>query len=220
MFLANLNVSPVIVGCVSIGIGIIFLIFGSRLVKPIAFLAGFSLASMATHVLLLNLIENNTINLGDNKDLILLLVPIGVGICVGFLFLFVLKLGLMAIGALAGFALAGFILSWKSASVIDSDVYRPVFIAGLSLLGAVLMLFFEKTLMIIATSMIGAFDICCGADVFIGSGFRRGIEFYVTNSGSYRFNDKSIILLVSYAVLVLFGILIQFKFIKRSSEGK
>jgi hypothetical protein len=210
----DMSAYPVVSAVASIGMGIIFLLFGSKLVKPISFLAGFSLAYVICISVMANLELNHGVDYGSNRDLIILLVPLIVGLLVGGLFLCVLKLGILAIGAMAGFSLAGFVLTWKSSSTIDSGVYRPIFIAIFTISGAFLMLFFEKTFMAVCTSIIGAFWICCGADVFFGAGFKQALKLCLTNTGDFQFNDRTTILLVSFAVLVVFGIFIQLKFLK------
>jgi hypothetical protein len=112
---------------------------------------------------------------------------------------------------LAGFTAATWILSWKSGSVINSHVYRPVFLAVLPAVGVVLAILCQKTVLIIGTSITGAICIASAVDTFYPVGFNAAINLYLTNNGFYLLTDSMIVLLSATAGAVIVGILIQYK---------
>lgn len=213
ILLANLDLSPVLVGVILCVIGFIFLFFGVRLFKPILFLTGVAVGGISSYILLLNLANRYPTLGGDNQNTIMLIVPFIIGLLLGFLFLFILKLGILSLGALGGFSLAVFILSWQSDNdLINSPVYRPIFISVMICIGSILTMLFERVLIIICTCLFGAGAICSGLDVFIATGFNQAINNIIYHKGSVTMNDQLVGILVSYVVIVALGMFIQFKF--------
>jgi hypothetical protein len=102
----------------------------------------------------------------------------------GFLFMCIWRLGLAAIGALAGFGLALFILSWASGGAISNGTGRSVFIGLMSLVGAIVIHFIEKPFLIFSTSFAGAFSLIYGIDIFARKGFVEAVQFFLGNNES------------------------------------
>jgi Domain of unknown function (DUF4203) len=213
-YIANIQIPSTIAGVIGGLVGIVFLFFGIRFFKPILFLAGLAIGALATHILILNL--EDKYDFGPQREWLVIAIPAVVGLVIGILFLWVWKLGLVSLGALGGFTLAIYVLSWKTDGVISSPTYRPIFIAGLVVIGALLAAFFERPVIIVCTSLLGSACICSCIDVFAATGFNIAIEMFISNKGSFEFNNSLIGLLASFAVITLVGIFVQYRY---SGEG-
>lgn len=153
--------SSIVIASVLLAISVFILFLGKKLTKPTLFLTS-ALSAMAGSFILVDAIVGSVpdvsaqlacgINMG---------VPIVLGLIAGFISLCVFQLGIALLGAGAG-AGAGYFCYLAGLHRIPSPVvgsFDVVFIATLAtfaLLGSVLMCKFQKTLMIVATSAVGA----------------------------------------------------------------
>jgi hypothetical protein len=167
--------------------GITLALFGHRLVKPAAFLAGAFLFSGITYVILTRVEPSGGYN---NRDSVLLFSCLAVGLIGGLLGFFCYKLGLSIIGALGGFAFAIFILSWKD-DMFSTSTGSWLFVLAFSLAGSILIQFFEKPILITLTAMTGSYVLFLGLDVFIQAGFTRTCKYILSGGGIDDFSDIS-----------------------------
>ncbi|KAL3900910.1 MAG: hypothetical protein SGCHY_001003 [Lobulomycetales sp.] len=200
-----------VVGGLLIAAGLLFIFLGYRMFKVVCFLAGFYFGASLAYIIL-SAAEPS--DLYANRDLVYLLVSLAAGIVTAFLFLCVWRLGLAAIGALAGFALALFILSWASGGAISSGTGRSIFIGVLALLGSILIHFIEKPFLIVSTSLAGSFSFVYGVDVFARKGFVEAVQFFLGNSDSgsrYVITGSVYGMLASIIVITVIGIVVQWR---------
>lgn len=188
--------------------GLLFLFFGVRFFKPVLFVTGLGFGSILTYIAMLYIREQYEIS---GEPYVVLGAPLGAGCVFGLLFLWLAKLGIMAIGALAGFCLAVWIMSWKSGGLIPGPIYRPIFMTMLPLIGAVIGILLEKSVIIIGTAIVGAAAIASSIDIFYPMGFNQAIRYYLINRDSFRTTDSLMVLLGCYIGAVILGILIQYK---------
>ena len=188
--------------------GLLFLFAGIRFFKPILFSTGICLGSLISYVVLLSINEKYEI---IGVDYVFLFAPLVLGIILGVLFLWLFKLGIIAIGMLGGFSLSVWILSWKSHGLIPGPIFRPIFIAVASFLGSILGILFEKPLIIVGTSLIGAGLICSSVDIVFPSGFNRAIQLYLGGKETFIVSDTLMVCLSCFVAAVLIGILVQYK---------
>lgn len=209
-----------IVGALLIAPGLVFLFFGYRLFKVVCFIAGFYFGCILAYIILSAAEPSSLYN---NRDLVYLLGSLAVGLAVGFLFLCIWRLGLSAIGALFGYSLAIFILSWAKNGAIESSTGRSIFIGVLTLVGAIVIIFFEKPLLIVSTSFSGAFSIgksCVltllvyGVDVFAHKGFIQAVQYFTGNHyqiSGYQPSNTVYGMLASILVIAVLGVVIQYR---------
>ncbi|TPX57334.1 hypothetical protein PhCBS80983_g03890 [Powellomyces hirtus] len=206
-----ITVHTTIAGIVAIIAGLILLFAGHRLFYPTLFLGGFYVFGSLAYVILINLEPDAGYN---NRDTILLAVTLAVGFVGGLLSVCLVKLGIACVGAAGGFALAMFVLSWKTGGVIDSGIGKLIFILAMIVLGIVLVFFLLKTALIVATSIVGAYSLIFGIDMFARTGFTETVHNILVKRTT-RVNEvtdtKVIALLVSFVVLAIIGMLVQFR---------
>jgi hypothetical protein len=196
--------------------GIILLFFGRRTFRGILFFAGFMLGSLIAYIILVNVepfTAEGVSQWGDRRDAIYFGVCIASGILIGIMSSCFFRLGLFAVGAFGGFTLSMWILSWSSSSLIPNDAARYVFIAVLALIGGILALFFEHHVIIISTSIGGAYLVIFGIDCFTRLGFAGAVSLmFQGNSAQYVINSGSLYaLLVSALVLAIIGMIVQYR---------
>jgi Domain of unknown function (DUF4203) len=143
-----------ILGGLLIASGLFLVFFGLKLYKPVVFIAGVFVGATLTYIILANL---EPVAGYVNRDTVYLTGCLAVGFVLGLLLVCFVKIGIVAVGAWAGFLLSIWVLSWKSDGVIDSQAGRIIFICVVTALGAVMIMFFQKSVMITATSFSGAF---------------------------------------------------------------
>lgn len=102
---------------------------------------------------------------GDNQTLVLV-ISIIVGLIGGAFLACCWHIGLYFLAALAGYALALWILAWKNGGVIESNTGRIILFVVLIVVFVLLTFFFERWMVILATSIVGAYLIIFGIDMF------------------------------------------------------
>lgn len=195
--------------------GIIFLFFGFRLFKPVLALGGFMSLSILTFVVMLNL-ESNSVDFGGTRDIIFIVSCTIAGLVGAVMMVFFWKLGLFFVGALGGLCFAIFFLSWKENGIIDEGLVRLVFIIASAISCGLLVVYFEKKMIIILTSISGSVLITAGVDNFIQVGFLAAIHTFITNHGTFTVSSSMYGLLGSMVFLALVGVLVQSNLTGRS----
>ncbi|RKP20428.1 hypothetical protein ROZALSC1DRAFT_21401 [Rozella allomycis CSF55] len=200
-------------GAALIASGLLFLFFGIKLFKPILGMSGFFSFAIIAYALL----GNYNVTFGDQTQLAYFGICIAAGIVGALLSIFLWRLGLALCGGLGGLCLALFILSFNI-SYFQEQNPRFIFIGVITLIGFILPLFFEKQVIIIATSLIGSFGLLTGIDVFVKLGFYQVVTAFMSQTSPYNFDQKTYIMLGSFAALTLFAILIQFKVTEKNKK--
>jgi hypothetical protein len=215
-FTHNITVPIAILAVIAIVTGLVFVFYGRGLFKTVLFLGGLYLFATLAFIILSNVEPMNadgSSGWGDRRDTIYLCVCLAVGVVGGLLVMCVWKVGLFALGCIGGFFLAMFILSWASSGLISQNVGRSVFIVILTLVGGVAALFLEHHVVIIATSIAGAYAVGAGIDVFARTGMVESTKALLTsNPGSYQIDNKGVYgILVGMLVLAVLGMIVQYR---------
>ncbi|CAI2166206.1 4496_t:CDS:2 [Funneliformis geosporum] len=207
----------IITGILLIITGIIFCFFGRRIYRLTLFMIGFYIGTIITWVGLTNGEPVGGYAGAETLSAtIILIVSLAVGFVVGLTFLCCSTLAIWLLGALAGYTFALFILAWSSDGVIHQRVARIIFIVALTLIGLMLACFIKNTLIILATSFIGAYAIILGIDIFVRTGFAQSVRAFTDGYHDipYKTNTKVYLMLGGMIALFIVGSLIQFRYHK------
>jgi hypothetical protein len=204
------NSSNTAFGIISGIIGIILLFFGIRFFKIALFLSGICVGWFIDETFV---ITQGFI--GVDNTILIAIIPLIIGILVGFVFLLVFPVGIAAIGALGGFSLSIYIFSWKSAGVMDHSVARPILMTVIPCIGAVISLMYEREMIILGTALFGSLCFCSSMDTFSSTGFNRAISYLVHNRGNFDTDDGLIGLLIVYFIVSVLGIFVQFRIFRK-----
>lgn len=150
-----------------------------------------------------------------NRDTVLLVGSLAFAVFFGLLSLFLWRLGLALIGALGGFTFALFLLSWKGNGIIEGSTGRWIFIAVFAVVGAIIILFAEKHVIIFSTSISGSVSTLCGIDCFVQKGFITAVQVFLSSSsnsftGVFVAGPETYGYLAGVIVLAIVGILVQY----------
>jgi len=184
-------------------IGLAYCFWGFSLFKPTLFMTGFFLAANVTLMAL-----NNSGAFGASGysstsiRLIYLAISIGAGLIGGFLLVCCWGIGVYVIGLLGGYAAANLLISAIPAQL--SLAVRIVIIVLFCILGTILIHFFEKAIIIGATSITGAYVTVLGIDMVVN----RGIAYDLQHDEAPT--TDSIYEVVAAIGLALVGMLVQF----------
>jgi hypothetical protein len=170
----------VVVGVIALVAGLLFLFAGSRLVRPILFLAGLYVGATVAYTILT---RAEPLRPYANRQDVLLGSSIAIGVVVGLLAIALVRVGLTLVGALGGFFLAMWIASW-SASIYPSTAFLVILVLCI-VAGAVAIHWAERHLFIWATSITGAYSFLFGVDVFADVGLGAYLHALLA-SGSYH----------------------------------
>jgi hypothetical protein len=213
---APLTTGAGVVGALAILIGLFLVLAGVRLFKLALFAGGFLLFSNLTALVLVKLAPAEGFS-----DMVLLLVPIGVGILGGLIAYKVWRFGVSLIGGLGGAFVALLILGSTNGGLFQSELTRYIFIAIFAAIGAFAIHWFEKPVLVLSTSLVGGYLIMFGIDVFVKTGFTNAaMAFLFKNADGqdivYTASGSVIAMMAGVVVLTVGGCIYQY----RSNEGK
>lgn len=135
------------------------------------FIVGFYVGSNVAYIILLNVKEDY----GSNTETILLVVSVVVGILAGLILSCCFFLAVYLVGALLGYFTALWLLSWVTNGLIQTNWGRAILIIVFVIVGIILMAFFERFLMVVATAFIGSFAIFIGVDIYVKTGLAETV---------------------------------------------
>ncbi|KAJ3186480.1 hypothetical protein HDU85_007299 [Gaertneriomyces sp. JEL0708] len=202
-----------ILGVITIIAGLILLFMGHRLFYPTLFLGGFYLFGSIGYAILVNVEPAG--GYGSNRDTILLVASLAFGIVGGIISVCLVKFGLACIGAAGGVALGLFILSFKDGGLFGG-IGKTIFLIVMGIIGAIAILWLVKPVVIVGTSILGAYSIMFGVDVFTRQGFHDATRRFFSSSNKPNFDvytrDKEVLMqLISVAILAVIGIVVQWR---------
>ncbi|KAI8922178.1 hypothetical protein DFJ77DRAFT_445634 [Powellomyces hirtus] len=159
----------------------------------------------------------------EHRGTVLLLGSLACGVVGGGIALCLWKLGLVLLGATAGFLFGMFLLSWKDGGLVDSEKGRIILLAVATGIGIILALVLQKKLLIVGTSMAGAYSVVFGIDCYARTGFTESMQAFLSGPDEVNWTtfDRSrdvIILLCSMVLLAVIGMIIQFRFTRKREE--
>jgi len=189
---------------VGILIGLVLCTFGYRLFKPVLFVVGFIVGAGIVYLILWEYTESGI--------LVLVLAPIGVGILCGILLIWFAIAGIFVLGGILGFLLFSLFMSSREGGLIHSRLLAYLIMAGVTLAGGILALIFQKTIIICATALAGAYAVVAGVDRYINGGFSQVIPHIIQDHHESIHADlKTYIEIGACVLLCVIGIVIQFK---------
>jgi len=184
-------------------IGLAYCFWGFSLFKPTLFMTGFFLASNVTLLALNNSSAFGASGYsGTSLRLIYLAIAVGAGLIGGFLLVCCWGIGVYVIGLLGGYAAANLLISAIPTQL--SLAVRIVIIVLFCILGTILIHFFEKAIIIAATSIAGAYVTLLGIDMVVN----RGIAYDLQHDEAPT--TDSIYEVLAAIGLALVGIIVQY----------
>lgn len=204
-------------GVLAITIGFLLLFFGIRLFRTVLATTGFIFGSLVTFIFLSNM--RDQYEWGPHGDLYTFIACLAIGALGSLLSLSVWMVALVAVGALAGFGSAIYLLSWKI-QWANSAVGRPAFIVCLTIVGGLMAIVYERAIVMVATSIVGAVLLSSGIDVFAMTGFNEALQMLVKNKTHSQLTLPMIFMLATCSFIALIGFLVQLFASSPSSADK
>jgi hypothetical protein len=238
----GLQWTGVVSSVVGILCGVFFMFFGYRFMKLTLFMGGFvsygrseNMTQTTVYLLLLlgyitlNILYkaslDGTINLQENALTMLFVATVVAGLIGGILAVTVRKFGLVLVGATGGFFFAMAILSLRNDTLIPNQSYRFVFIALCAIIMAAAVLFFQKHVVIVTTSVGGSVASHLGLATLLGSYFHLAFQVTIVQQEfppTFRYNlgTQGPIWLASICLTSIIAIIVQYRVTsKRREEG-
>jgi len=202
----------------------LFVLFlGNRLVRPTLFLTSFVCAGASTLALMPSIVSNFTMS-DTSSCLWIGLTPLGVGLAAGLISLSCLTFGMAVLGggagAGAGYALYIGVLHLAPLWEVGSTTLMLILCVCLgAMAGAAIIVKFEKSVLIVATSAVGAMGAISATALllahydarFLGS-FQASVD---VEGNSYSFVWPQALAML---VLLLLGVLVQCKLDQRHKK--
>ncbi|KAI7850987.1 hypothetical protein BDC45DRAFT_467766 [Circinella umbellata] len=181
------------------------------------FIVGFLVGANVAYIVLSNAKQDY----GENTQTILLVVSIIAGVLVGAILSCCFFLAVYLLGGVLGYLLALWLLAWDDGGLITTSWGRAILIIVFVIVGIVLIAFFERTIIVIATAFIGSFLVFFGIDLYVQTGFTDAVASFL------HARDPDTLILSSSGVrgmlggtlgLTVLSILIQWLLIRKRSE--
>lgn len=185
-----------------VSIGVLYCFFGILLFKPTLFITGFLLGdSMTLGLLTTSKLYQDTMS-PSTLVMFYSVTAITVGIFAGCLFVCCWSLGIYVIGALGGYIVAHLILSLIATTV--PIWFKFLLVLVCSLVGALLLHYFEKPMVISATAFAGGYAIVLGVDMVLN----RGLAYDAAHEKSVP-NHESVYEVLAALALGAGGLIFQ-----------
>jgi hypothetical protein len=183
------------------------------MLKFLLFFAGFYVFSIIGFTIL------TKTNAGGGNSNVLLWGSIAIGLVGGILALLIYRFGIALLGALGGMTIAIWIQSLKAGGVLTEQTQITIFILVFALIGAIVIQFAEKPIIIIASSFSGSFSICYGIDTFTHLGysgrfrdaFNQGLSDGQLHIQNQEIGWQFALLLAANLILFIIGCWYQFR---------
>lgn len=175
------------------------------------FIAGTYFFGLLTFAILVNIESKQGLLFGTNRPWAFPVVCLAAGIVGGLLLVLLWRLGLAAIGGLLGFVVSVLILSVVSGGLLSSEIARYVFTGVLVLIGAILILFIERPILILGTAFPGSYAIFFGLDTFINTGFNQALQSFFGTGVLYVATPAVYGMMAGTVLLALLGCGIQYR---------
>ncbi|RUS32464.1 hypothetical protein BC938DRAFT_475338 [Jimgerdemannia flammicorona] len=207
----QLTVHLIVLGVVLIVTGLIYTFAGYRFFRVTMFLAGFYFFANLAWIILSNV--EPTDGYGAFRDTVYLVVSLGIGLIGGLFFVCCYHIGIYFLAAIGGYVLGLWILSWSTGGVIHETWGRIILLVGLIIVCVALVIFFERFVIIVLTSVIGAWTVILGLDMFIHTGFAEEVQQFLNRNHQTetQITWKVQAMLAGVAALAIVGIIVQFK---------
>ena len=214
-------------------VGIVFLFFGLRYYRAILFILGFGVSFFTIQEGLLWILSScgvSKLSMQDYAFFVDWIVPGVGGLIAGFLLVQGWKVGIYLLGGIGGFVSGMFLMSalmpfdlfreWMFESGEQlSLLYKSMWLGGFSILGVFLVRFFERGLVMVSTSLIGAGCMCAAVDAFADTRFHSFVQKVA--QFSYVQHPEALLQqlrepaylgnIVAMSILTVVGILVQLR---------
>ncbi|KAG9306466.1 hypothetical protein G9A89_003576 [Geosiphon pyriformis] len=209
---SKITVHSTILGILLIALGFVYCFFGRRFFRVTIFILGFYIGSIIAWVILTNAEPSK--GYGKGAATILLVVSLVFGLLIGLLAVCCADFAVYMLGGLGGYVLAIFILAWGNDGIITSKAGRIIFILAFIIAGVILTMLFKNILIILSTSLIGAYSIILGIDIFARTGFKESVRHFMDGNHGiiYHASGKVYGLLVALLVLFIAGSVFQWRY--------
>ncbi|KAJ3147482.1 hypothetical protein HDU89_005305 [Geranomyces variabilis] len=202
-----------VLGAICIAAGLFLVIVGQRLWKGALFCTGFFVTGLVAYILMVHFEPSDGYN---HRGTVLLLGSLACGLVGGGTALCLWKIGLICLGATAGFLFGMFLLSWKSGGLADTQKGQIILLAVCTGVGAIAIGIFQKKLLVVATSIAGSYAVIFGVDEYARTGFTEAMQTFLSSPESPNWTEFErsrdvIILLCSMILLAIIGIVLQLK---------
>lgn len=189
--------------------GLLLLFFGYRLFRFVISLVGFIVFAFLTFTICMHIHVPQT----DGTRMLYLGLTLGAGVMGAIFFSCFYHIGVYFVGGLGGLALGMWIQSLGPGGVlIQSEWGKALMLLLLALLGMLLIHRFERTIVIISTSLAGAYLCILGLDFFLNTGFTDAAARIILTeklSSGVRHDWATIAMKVAVIVLAAVGSLFQ-----------
>jgi len=201
--------------------GLLWVFLGYRLIKIVLFLAGF----VVFFFILTAILE------GYAKDTLAVwlryVIAAGAGLIGGFLFVVLRKVGYFLFGFVLGVIVSAIILgATPLAGYFSSGLIPLIIILACGLVVAIATVFLSRHLLIIGTSVNGAYLVGTTADQMI-PGFKTGasslLSHIISNFGnkiSFVGDWKPYVILGGIVLLAVIGIIVQYRFTAKGHDAE
>ncbi|CAG8548093.1 7520_t:CDS:2 [Ambispora gerdemannii] len=197
--------SNVFYGVFFICVGLLEVFHGYKYIRITLLIMGYLFFS-STALIILLFVDNNS---GGKRTVTFYFTTwLLVGLIGGSLGFFCWHLGLMLTAAYGGYVLS---LSLLAILNIENHVIRWITALIMMLLLAIMVHYFERTVIIFTTSIVGAYSVMYGVDEFARQGFRDMIQL-ANADGFFRFHPTLGVYLMIAGVICLAGIGIVYEY--------
>ncbi|CAG8657955.1 8117_t:CDS:2, partial [Ambispora leptoticha] len=198
--------SNVIFGIFFICVGLLEVFHGYKYIRITLLIMGYLFFS-STALIILLLLDNNLDN--TRSATFYFTTWLLVGLIGGLLSFFCWHLGLMLTAAYGGYALS---LSLLAILDLENHIIRWTLSIIVMILLAIIVHYFERTVIIFTTSIAGAYTVMYGVDEFAQQGFRDMIQL-ANADGFFRFNPTlGVYLMIAGVVwLAVVGIVYEYR---------
>ncbi|KAI9495969.1 hypothetical protein BDB00DRAFT_759218, partial [Zychaea mexicana] len=139
------------------------------------FIVGFLVGANVAYIILSNAKQDY----GENTETILLVVSVIVGVLAGAILSCCFFLAVYLLGALLGYLVALWLLAWDDGGLITSNWGRAILIVCFVVVGIVLVAFFERPIIVVATAFVGSFLVFFGVDLYVQTGFTDAVASFL-----------------------------------------
>jgi hypothetical protein len=188
-----------LIALASIGLGVVYCLFGYRIFRIILGILGFILgASMGAAI---------AFNLFCRAQVLIILAGLVGGIAGAVLMVVVYFIGIFLLGAWLG-SLLGVLLTGGGGSTVET-----VIILILAVIGGIVAVMFQKLMIIISTSLSGSWSIVSGVFHFLGAGFGsiRSFQYHPNLRILRPMGMRGYIMLLCWVLLGIAGIVVQYR---------
>lgn len=209
-----------IISIVAIVIGIALSFLGRRLFKATLFITGLIAVSGATYYIM-QFIALHQESIHYTKVEIVA-IPLAVGFVGGCVVLGLVKIGFFLAGAAAGAVISFIVFSLAGAHFGEhAFVIRIVILCALCVICGAIVVYHETKLIILITSLGGAYLTFVGIDHFVKSGYVQAIHSLVINDQNIipHVHGKLLGMLGGTLALAVFGFIVQTITNKRKRAG-